>query len=269
MRRTNHARKISLYEDRIQPETMKRDVMRNVVLASVLEPLGEKTDCTTRQEDYQTSSKLEYFITAGCNIGWDFYDLVDRIEKERKQPPCIFDTAYKAQLSSLRNRRGRRINFGIIQLLVPVVTSQMILGSREPEEIADYTTEVMKNTTEQDVSAMDDLMRLHFSLTDDPNEASFKPFYGRFDNLYDVLETLIDEGLGPRQVHEEMIHGNAYSMRFFRGMERNIERSVIETSAEEYSKVYRKEINNQGVAADFVAIALYLMLTKYEKEKII
>ena len=90
-------------------------IMRNVILASILEPIPNKKGCTTRYKDWQEKSKLEYFLIAGVNIGDVFYKLSERIiENNYKQPNLIYDLAYEAQLKRLKNRNGGKINFGII-----------------------------------------------------------------------------------------------------------------------------------------------------------
>ena len=43
-----------------------------------------------------------------------------------RQPDCIFDFAYEAQSASVRNRLGGKINYGAINLLVPIVTAQVL-----------------------------------------------------------------------------------------------------------------------------------------------
>ena len=50
------------------------DIMRYVILASVLEPIPEKVGCASRKKDWQEKSKLEYFLISGVNIGQVFYN---------------------------------------------------------------------------------------------------------------------------------------------------------------------------------------------------
>ena len=81
------------------------DIMHYVILASVLEPIPEKKGCTTRKNDWQDKSKLEYFLISGVNIGRVFYELVERIkENNYKQPDLIYDLAYKAQKLANKNQ---------------------------------------------------------------------------------------------------------------------------------------------------------------------
>jgi len=132
--------------ERLTPQ----EVLRNVVLAGVLEPIPEKPGCTTRSTDLNERAKLEYFLTGAVNIGWDFYKLAKRIKKNGfSQPVVIFDTALKAQEHSFQNRSGNRINFGIIGPLVPVVTSQLVYGGDGPE-VLKRTTDVLRSTGRKD-----------------------------------------------------------------------------------------------------------------------
>ena len=126
------------------------DIMHYLILASVLEPIPEKNGCTTRKNDWQDKSKLEYFLISGVNIGRVFYELVERIKNNNfKQPDLIYDLAYKAQKESLKNRKGGKINFGIIELMIPIITTQ-IIERRNDINILDKVEEVLKNTTKED-----------------------------------------------------------------------------------------------------------------------
>ena len=108
-------------EERITP----REVRRYVQLATVLEPIAEKEGCTTRSKDLCEFQKLEYFLTAGVNIGDAFEDLIDRIYKHGF--PCqTYDLCYRAQADSKKNRRGGRVNQGIIEFLFPLIISQAV-----------------------------------------------------------------------------------------------------------------------------------------------
>ena len=105
---------------------IRREILRNVILSQSLEPLGLKPGCTTRLEDASPGTKLEYFTIAAVNCSWQFYDLADRVLAAGRQPDCIFDLAYEAQKASARNRLGGKVNYGPIQLLVPLVTAQVL-----------------------------------------------------------------------------------------------------------------------------------------------
>lgn len=125
--------------------------MHYVILASVLEPIPEKIGCTTRKKDWQEKSKLEYFLISGVNIGRVFYELSERIKNNNfKQPNLIYDLAYKSQKESLNNRKGGKINFGIIELLIPIVSTQIIMQKFDIN-VLDVVEKILKNTTEKDV----------------------------------------------------------------------------------------------------------------------
>jgi len=45
-----------------------------------LSQFQRKKGCTTRKNDWQDKSKLEYFLISGVNIGRVFYELAERIK---------------------------------------------------------------------------------------------------------------------------------------------------------------------------------------------
>jgi len=127
------------------------DIMHYVILASVLEPIPEKKGCTTRKNDWQDKSKLEYFLISGVNIGRVFYELAERIKDNNyKQPNLIYDLAYKAQKESSKMRKGGKINFGIIELMIPIVVTQ-IIEQKNDISVLDKIEEILNKATEEDV----------------------------------------------------------------------------------------------------------------------
>ncbi len=132
-------------EEKISP----RDVRRYVQLASVLEPISEKNGCTTRTKDLCQFQKLEYFLIAGVNIGDAFEDLANRIYQSGF--PCeTYGLCYRAQADSKKNRRGGRVNQGIIEFLFPIVLSQITNQLTNMQEIIDSVPEVLEKTTSKD-----------------------------------------------------------------------------------------------------------------------
>ena len=55
----------------------------------------------------------------------------------------IYDLAYKAQKESLKMRKGGKINFGIIELMIPIVTTQ-IIEQRNDISVLDKVEKILK-----------------------------------------------------------------------------------------------------------------------------
>src|SRR3989344_5060947 len=109
------------WDDNVEVSTAK-ETARLVMLAAALEPISDKAGCTTRFTDISRHLKLEYFITGAINLGSAFESLA--LKLERLALGGIYDYALQAQQESLRNRSGGRINQGIIELLIPIVSAQ-------------------------------------------------------------------------------------------------------------------------------------------------
>ena len=175
------------------------DIMYYVILASVLEPIPEKKGCTTRKNDWQDKSKLEYFLISGVNIGRVFYELAERIKDNNyKQPDLIYDLACKAQKESLKNRKGGKINFGIIELLIPIITTQ-IIEQRNDINILDKVEEVLKSTTKEDVQYHCKFRKIARNVSKQfPSTTAYNTC-----NLYDYYK--LDKNEFENDVHKEYI----------------------------------------------------------------
>src|SRR5262245_18961516 len=143
-------------------DDIRREILRNVILCQALEPLAKRPGLTRRQDP--SGTKLEYFVVAGVNSSWSFYDLADRILRHGGQPDHIYDLAYEAQSASVRNRLGNKINYGQIALLIPLVTAQVLeylyKGSCDVESILARTGEVLRQTSPKDVESLEKFVQL-------------------------------------------------------------------------------------------------------------
>lgn len=234
------------------------DIMHYLILASVLEPIPEKNGCTTRKNDWQDKSKLEYFLISGVNIGRVFYELVERIKNNNfKQPDLIYDLAYKAQKESLKNRKGGKINFGIIELMIPIITTQ-IIERRNDINILDKVEEVLKNTTKEDVEFHSKFRRIA------RNVSKHFPSTTVYDttNLYQYYELSKNEL--ENNVHKEYITKfrrikQAYSIL---EMEYQVG-NLLDSSIVAYNSILEDCNGYSGLAADYICVALYFYLINH------
>lgn len=235
-------------------------IMHHVMLASILEPIPIKKGCTTRYVDYQDKSKLEYFLIAGINIGKVFYDLAERIQNNNyKQPRCIYDLAYQAQVESFKNRKGGKINFGIIELLIPIVATQVIYQCCDIS-VLDKVEIVLKNTSFKDV-------HFHHKFREVARKVS-KQFpsckYYKVNTMYDYYR--IEKNDLEDNVHKEYVTGFQRIKECYFLLEQNYsEGNLLSCTLEAYNMILKKCGNYCGLAADYICIAIYLFLTKYPR----
>jgi triphosphoribosyl-dephospho-CoA synthetase len=246
---------------------IRREILRNVILCQSLEPLGKKPGITSRYVDASPATKLEYFIISGVNSSWAFYDLVDRILREGKQPDCIFDTAYEAQSASIRNRHGSKVNYGQILLLVPLVAAQALVyletdSSEDVDAILERTGEVLRSTTAKDFEYLEKFIHLGHEISARHHERMGRPkpprdpyFQKGYVNVWESLSDFL-------RVHavREMAEGYPQSKRVYRFLLHNLEDGILPASDLIYS-LLRTEIGRADIAADMIACGLYLALT--------
>ena len=234
------------------------DIMHYVILASVIEPIPEKDGCTTRKKDWQDKSKLEYFLISAVNIGRVFYELVERIKNNNyKQPNLIYDLAYKAQKESLKNRKGGKINFGIIELMIPIITTQ-IIEQRYDISILDKVEEILKNTTKKDV-------QYHYKFRkiarDVSNQFPSTIIYST-NNIYDYYK--IDKNELENSVHKEYITQFKRIKKAYRVLkEQYKDGNLLDISIIAYNSILKDCNNYYGLAADYICIALYFYLINH------
>jgi triphosphoribosyl-dephospho-CoA synthetase len=248
---------------------IRREIHRNVILCQSLEPLGKKPGVTGRLVDASPGTKLEYFIISSVNSSWAFYDLVDRILKEGKQPDCIFDTAFEAQAASIRNRRGSKVNYGQIFLLVPLVVAQTLVYSEndsfeDVSTILERTEQVLRDTTEKDVEYLKKFIRLGHELSAQHHERMGRPKPPRDPYLKKEYANIWDSMSDFLHIHavREMAEGYPHSERVYRFLLHNVEDGILPASDLIYSLLL-PEIGRADATADMVACGLYLALTAH------
>lgn len=231
------------------------DIMHYVILSSVLEPLPEKIGCTTRKIDWQEKSKLEYFLISGVNIGRVFYELSERIRNNNyNQPDLIYDLAYKAQKESFSNRNGGKINFGIIELLIPIVSTQ-IINQRYDISILDEVEKFLKNTSLEDVE-------FHYQFRKLAREVSKQfPSTEKY-NVTDLLDYYkLNKNELEDSVHKEYITGFQRIKKVYTILENNCkEKNLLDASIVAYNTILKECNDYAGLAADYICVAIYFYL---------
>jgi len=244
---------------------LRREILRNVILCQALEPLSRKPHL----EAMASGPKLEYFLVAGVNSAWPFYDLADRVLAAGHQPDCIYDLAYEAQSASVRNRYGGKINFGQISLLVPIITAQVLdfldTGTHEDiDSILARTGDVLRSTTAKDVEHMERFVHLGYQVSaknreriGNPKPPRFPVFQGRFANVWEVCRDREQLLIG-----REMTEGYPFSLQVYRFLLHNLEGGILQASAL-VAQLLLAELRRPDVVADFVTAGIYLVLSKH------
>jgi triphosphoribosyl-dephospho-CoA synthetase len=247
---------------------IRREILRNVILCQILEPLGKKPGRVAKGHG-ASGAKLEYFLLAGVNSSWPFYDLADRVIAAGKQPDCIFDTAYTAQSASVRNRWGDKVNYGQIYMLVPLVTAQM-LHYMETGDISDVEAilhrsgEVLRDTTEKDVEYLEKFVHLgaeqsarHGERIGKPKPPRFPQFKGKYTN---VIEASRD--YTRIQTVRETAEGYPHCERVYRFLLHNVEAGILPASDLIY-QLLMPEIEWPDAVAAMIAVGMYLVLSQH------
>ncbi len=250
-----------------------REVRRFVTLACALEPLSEKTGCTTRETDASQHLKLEYFIAGAVNIGDAFEDLASRIDKYGKQPELIYDLALKAQSDCCRNRGGGRINQGIIEMLVPIVTAQMIFDrdyQTPAGEVLEKARQVLQNTSAKDVEELIKMKRLAYDLC--AYHEREVPVYN-VKTVYDYYKEDLTNSKNQTSIkhNQEFVSGFPVIREVY-GLIMSSNAKKLERKVENaYSTIRNKDHKDTGVGltADCIACGIYLVLSNNPKDKVI
>ena len=247
-------------------ELTPRDVRRHVQLASVLEPVSEKEGCTTRSKDLSEQQKLEYFLTAGVNIGDAFEDLAQRIST-RGFPCETYDLCYRAQADSKKNRRGGRINQGIIEFLFPIVISQVANKVTDPNEIIDFIPSTLAQTASEDTVWLQRMQNLAFEMS------------GRYDRMFAIAEhkniqtyycMRLNNSTKPSDTyHNYEIVANYPTLQCMIDIAKNNNAPLSESMKFLYNTVREKEPEMpKGMIADLITCTIYLLLTAEHTAKI-
>jgi putative nucleotidyltransferase with HDIG domain len=250
------------------------EIARNVMLACALEPLGNKYGCTTRYIDEHPCIKLEYFTTAAINIGDSFQELSQRILSHNYDNtfPVIYDLAYKAQCDAKKNHAGGRMNQGIIELLIPIVTAQMRFkyeGNDYCENTLRLSKQILTETSEEDVNYLVKLKRFAFDLCGySTREVQLHSSSSNIFEYYynDMISSPINS---TTYLHNfEFVNGFPTVKKIYNLILNDSSKTLMQKTENAYSEIRLKEHKNVGVGltADYIAAALYLLLSSNQKE---
>jgi urease gamma subunit len=247
---------------------IRREILRNIILSQALEPLAKRPGLSPQEA--AAGAKLEYLIIAGVNSSWSFFDLADRILREGGQPEHIYDLAYDALSASGRNRRGNKVNYGQISLLIPLVTAQVLeyldKGSCEDvEALLARTGEVLRRTSAKDVEAMERFIHLGYELSDRHHERTGRAprtsrppaLAGRYQNVWEAARDY-------QQIYtvRELFQGYPNCLQVYRYLLHNMDEGILHGSEMIY-RLLLTELQRADAVASIVVAGLYLTLTSH------
>jgi hypothetical protein len=261
-------------QDKMTAQELKEDVLRAFVLSSSLEPLAEKPGCTTRTVDSSPGTKLEYFIISAVNSAWPILELVDRILEYKGQPACVFDIAYRAQLGSIRNRHGGKVNYSQIFMLLPIITAQALLFLEgkfrcDADLILDRASQSMKATTKHDVEYLQKFVDLAKRLSEEHHERlgekrsqCYPRFLGFYSNVMDATQARF---FSHTNMAREVRDGYPWSRVVVKELSANASVGLIQQSELIYQKLLPK-LGRHDIVADCIVVGFYLTLIRHRRE---
>ncbi|MBI4128981.1 MAG: HD domain-containing protein [Parcubacteria group bacterium] len=260
--------------DHAETSRTPRETGRQIMLAVALEPLSDKSGCTTRHRNISGFQKLEYFITGAVNIGEAFEGLCAEIKRYGGQPPLIYHYALRAQKESKRNRRGGRVNQGIIELLTPIVVAQYLHDPSyllSVEEVLTRAADVLKDTTVDDVKCLREMKRFALDLSgyydrtvpDYPEASNVMEYYAH-DAEVSVSATSCAH-------NREFVDAFPTILDAYRTFVASRIPEFSNKVADAYEQAARLHVPDvaSGFLADCVALMLYLRLSQEPRFKLV
>ncbi len=266
-----------LYDQGWENEPAERtpaEVQRHVQIAATIEPISDKPGCTTRFEDVSRHLKIEDFIIAGINIGESFAKLAERIGQAGKQPELMYDLALEAQKKNVRNRRGGRINQGIIEELLPIVAAHVLYDRNRQlsaDEVLVKATEIMQSTSPEDVANLRAMKEHAHKLVRYDRDV---PDYPGVNNVLQYYEQDLkhSEGKPTSIAHNREFVDGFPTVKAIYDVIGSSPLPNLNSRVEEGFLVARKMHGpdvGAGFLADSVASALYLYLAHHPREQLL
>lgn len=250
----------------------RTQVLRSFMLGSCLEPIAEKSGCTTRRVDSSPGTKLEYFIVSAANSVSPILTLIDEIILHGRQPSGVFKAGYLAQLASPKNRGGGKVNYGQILMLLPIVVAQCLLqldGFKNYglDTLFDRVKKAMNETTTEDVLWLQRLVDLSTALSVSHNQRIGKirqqlrpQFTG--NSISDAIHT---EQFAHTMMATELRDGYPVCQRVYKELLCASGIGLIRKSEQVFEK-FLPELVRPDITADCISVAFYLAVFFHETE---
>ncbi len=252
------------------------EISRKFMLASALEPLSDKPGCTTRYVDIKASKRLEFFITAGINSGYAIRHLVDYLTAQRRMSGC-YAFMTEAVVASKFNRKGGKINQGILEAIIPLIAAQVVyyeIIKDNPFAIFGLAGRLLADTTREDVVEL-----LHAKEVANKISGVEKKYplrrhdVGSVRSYYqaEVEAESVEGNLTGILHNRQFIDGYSDIADMLRVMVSSKKRHLLGKAEDAYRFIRRKHANKIGVglAADHCAVCLYLYISLIDHREVI
>ncbi|MBT4824569.1 cyclic nucleotide-binding domain-containing protein [Candidatus Woesearchaeota archaeon] len=256
--------------------------------ACALEPLFNKEGCTTRYWDLSQFQKLDQFVVAGVNMGPAIFELLSRVEnyqkkhgktceegQDIKQPGLLYDACYNMQVLSKLNRRGGRLNQGIIEFGFPLIATMAICDpycEKPVDFLFDKATELLQNTTEEDVSSLINMKQFAYILSRVERNVGMHPVTNVFDYYAAELKDAEDSKNLNSIVHNRQFVQGFPDIRKVYDVIQNTSGDLNQRVVAAYNQVFEQphyQEMGKGLAADFIAVGLFLAFSYNKNEEIV
>lgn len=227
--------------------------------ALVLEPLADKTGCTTRYEDLP-GRPLESFVTAGVGVGPVFAKFASEWLAAEKS--SIFHHFLQALKASKTD--GKYVNFGLLEILFPAVAAR--IECSEPEDVVTKIVELMQRAPQSDVGELVEARKLAWS-TSEKRETKLKdltPSVCAAPNPYAFYEALLaaEPHGSAAQWATNYKEGLPLLAQQFNSLRRQTKGTMLDKIKVAYDEVREQDPDVRvGILADMSAAAIFLYLS--------
>lgn len=264
---------VKAHEDSL---SLSERISKNVMLACALEPIPDKPGCTTRYRDLGNNKTLEMFVAAGINIGQSFVKLAKYTERN-KTPQGAYQFLKEAMIASKCSRAGGKINQGILEFFTPIVIANVLYDPHcqgKPEDLLQKAVEICKNTCKKDVKSLIETKTIGNKMSGVEDKYPVRKHDAA--NVYDYYAKELE--VDRAEKHPTSIVHNVQFVEGFQDIglalktfQESKETKFSSKITEAYNAVMQKYDKKIGVglAADFTAVMLYLVLMYSKGEEII
>ena len=235
------------------------ELQRQVELAFVLEATIPKEQCTSRYQDIGPKQRYEDFVISAINSGKYFFELAERMNRSQTQPKPFYDLAYKALIESQKQRSGKIVNYGLLEVMFPVAVARYVYNE-DGHGALDFIPQVLQATSEEDVKFVAAMRKLIYSRSDKQFKRGF-PFNEEGRNVFEHYQhhqTIAHEA--SRLFVRELIEGMPLTRLIYNHLTQ-ADKPLTERVNEGFNKAHSLLRLPYGALADFTAAALFLFIS--------
>lgn len=241
-----------------------KSVSQLAQLSLALEPILNKTDCTTRFVDLPEKPLADFLISA-VNVGAVVEEYVNSVLNEKNKQ--VFSHFFEAVLISNKFKTKKYINVGLLEALF--VTIKVRLTFSTLAEAAAGYIDVLKASPKEDFDAYTKAFELAWSTSKRPdkqailkfmrdNSQAAVPSFYEWHALKKRIST--DKASSDYQVTEQYIKGFPLIQDYIAGISEST--GLLKSIENTYNELHERQPEIKvGVLADLSAAAIFLYLS--------